>query len=142
MTETINHPPHYGGDVKFEPIKIIHDWGLGFSSGNALKYLLRAGRKGPWADDMRKAEWYLKDAYEMEEGFCINRLMRVIRSTLMPNVLPFSFRPKEELQVHEVLAYWELGPNLSKAVEYLSQREYLLARDYVIAELREKGIAT
>jgi hypothetical protein len=62
MTEKINHPPHYGGDVPFEAIKIIEDWALGFSLGNALKYLIRAPHKGTEQEDLRKCLWYLKRA--------------------------------------------------------------------------------
>jgi hypothetical protein len=42
MTDPINHPPHYGGDSTYEAIKVIEAWGLGFSLGNALKYICRA----------------------------------------------------------------------------------------------------
>ena len=139
MTEKINHPAHYGGDVKYETIKIIDDWGLGFSAGNALKYILRAPHKGHWADDMRKAEWYLKHAFEVEEGFCFNKLTRLIK-VLLP--FPYSFRPRSELAPADVTAYWELDEHLGDAVQYLSHHEYLPARDCVILALREKGIAT
>lgn len=60
--EKINHPSHYGGaDNVYEAIKVIRAWGLGFSLGNAVKYLCRAGKKGGESalDDLRKARWYL-----------------------------------------------------------------------------------
>jgi len=60
--EMVNHPAHYGGaDDPFEPIKIIEALGLGFHTGNALKYLLRAGRKPgqEYRRDLEKAIWYL-----------------------------------------------------------------------------------
>lgn len=60
QTETINHPPHYGGDGPYECIKVIEAWGLGFALGNAVKYLCRAGRKGDTLEDLRKARWYLE----------------------------------------------------------------------------------
>lgn len=63
MTETVNHPAHYGGaDNPYEPIKLIERWGLGFKRGNALKYICRAGRKSSAAlvEDLRKATWYLE----------------------------------------------------------------------------------
>ena len=61
----VNHPAHYGGeDNPFEPIKIIEalGWGEGFNRGNALKYLMRAGKKDPAkeAEDLGKAAWYLR----------------------------------------------------------------------------------
>lgn len=56
--DMINRPPHYQGDG-MEAIDVIEAWGLGFHLGNAMKYILRAGRKGPAIDDLRKALWYL-----------------------------------------------------------------------------------
>lgn len=56
----VNHPSHYGGaDNPYEAIKVIETHGLGFNLGNALKYLLRAGKKGDIAEDLQKATWYL-----------------------------------------------------------------------------------
>lgn len=60
MTETVNHPPHYGGaDNPYEAIKVIEAWGLGFCLGNAVKYISRAGKKGDVIEDLKKALWYL-----------------------------------------------------------------------------------
>ena len=62
--EQIDHPAHYGGaDDPFEVIKIIEAWCLGFSLGNALKYIARAGKKTPdLLTDLKKARWYLARA--------------------------------------------------------------------------------
>lgn len=62
--EHVDHPSHYGGkDDPYEAIKIIEAWGLGFSLGNAAKYVCRAGKKDGVADlgvrDLQKAAWYL-----------------------------------------------------------------------------------
>ena len=47
MREKVNHPKHYGGeDNPYEAIKVIDAWKLGFSLGNAVKYIARAGAKG------------------------------------------------------------------------------------------------
>ncbi len=54
----INHPKHYQG-TKFEVIDIIEDFDLNFCLGNAIKYILRAGKKGDRVEDLRKAIWYL-----------------------------------------------------------------------------------
>ncbi len=62
MIENVNHPSHYGGeDNPYEAIKVIRAWGLGFSLGNAIKYVARAGKKDPskLIEDLRKARWYL-----------------------------------------------------------------------------------
>lgn len=57
--DPVNHPQHYGGDTTYETIKVIEAWGLGFSIGNCVKYLSRAGKKGPVLEDLRKARFYL-----------------------------------------------------------------------------------
>jgi hypothetical protein len=60
--EKIDHPSHYGGaENPYEAIKVIDAWDLGFSLGNAVKYIARAGRKAgaPVLEDLKKARWYL-----------------------------------------------------------------------------------
>lgn len=57
--EMVNHPDHYQGN-KMEVIDIIEDYGLGFSLGNAVKYILRADKKGNKKQDLEKAIWYLE----------------------------------------------------------------------------------
>jgi hypothetical protein len=52
--EKINHPAHYGGDTAYEAIKVISAWGLGFSLGNAVKYICRAGKKGDALEDLKR----------------------------------------------------------------------------------------
>lgn len=54
----IDHPDHYQSD-KLEVIDIIESFQLGFNLGNAIKYILRAGKKGDKAEDLQKAIWYL-----------------------------------------------------------------------------------
>jgi hypothetical protein len=64
--DNINHPPHYGGENNpYEVIKIIdaQGWGVEFSLGNALKYIMRAGKKTEDArEDLEKAMWYIQHA--------------------------------------------------------------------------------
>lgn len=57
--DMVNHPKHYNVDG-FEVIDIIDAFGLNFNMGNALKYLLRADRKGNKKQDIEKAIWYLQ----------------------------------------------------------------------------------
>ena len=61
MKESINHPEHYGKGI-YEAINVIEAWNLGFSLGNVLKYLSRAGKKDPEREieDLEKAKWYLE----------------------------------------------------------------------------------
>lgn len=62
-------PTHYNS-TEFTPIEVIKDWKLGFSVGNALKYIGRAGKKPGESelDDLRKAAWYLNDRIEELEA--------------------------------------------------------------------------
>jgi len=62
--EMVNHPNHYqfGKNNEYEAIKVIDAWGLGFSLGNTVKYISRAGKKDPEKEiqDLEKALWYLQ----------------------------------------------------------------------------------
>jgi len=61
MNETVNHPAHYQAtNNKYETIKVIDAWELGFSLGNAVKYISRAGKKGSAVEDLKKALWYIE----------------------------------------------------------------------------------
>mgnify|MGYP001573321181 CR=1 FL=1 len=57
--DMINNPPHYHGN-NFEVIDIIEDFELGFCLGNAIRHILRAGKKGDRIQDLKKAIWYLE----------------------------------------------------------------------------------
>src|SRR5690606_32775480 len=54
-------PSHYGPKGK-EPIDIIEANDIGFHLGNAIKYLVRAGKKSGenWKKDLEKAIWYIQ----------------------------------------------------------------------------------
>jgi hypothetical protein len=61
--EQVNHPSHYGGETNiYEAIKVIDAWNLGFSLGNTVKYISRAGKKDSDKEiqDLEKALWYLQ----------------------------------------------------------------------------------
>jgi hypothetical protein len=65
MADTVNHPRHYGGDGNtFECINVREAWQLGFSLGNAVKYISRAGKKGDPIEDLRKSVWYINREIE------------------------------------------------------------------------------
>lgn len=71
QAEQVDHPSHYGGaDNPYEAIKVIEAWGLGFSLGNAVKYLSRAGKKDPakMVEDLRKAVWYIEREISNQTG--------------------------------------------------------------------------
>ncbi len=68
MSETINHPSHYGGgENPYEAIKVIEAWQLGFCLGNTIKYICRAGKKADEIEDLKKAAWYLAREIEQRE---------------------------------------------------------------------------
>ena len=64
--EMVNHPDHYQGN-KFEVIDVIEDYDLGFSLGNAIKYILRADKKGNRKQDLKKAIWYIQREIDRED---------------------------------------------------------------------------
>ena len=62
--EAVNSQAYYkiGG---IEAIDVIEAWGLGFSLGNAVKYIARCGRKSDNVlGDLKKASWYLNREIE------------------------------------------------------------------------------
>lgn len=82
MTDKIN-PDHYKSIDGYEVIDIIEYFDLNFSRGNAIKYLLRAGKKAEEGyniddkeiEDLEKAAWYvirevkkLKDRRDRRNG--------------------------------------------------------------------------
>ena len=61
--ENVNHPSHYNMG-KYEVIDVIEDWKLGFSLGNAIKYIARAEHKENKVQDLEKAIFYIKREIE------------------------------------------------------------------------------
>lgn len=58
MADMVNNPPHYvDSSITIEPIELLMY--LDFCTGNALKYVIRAGKKGDRLEDLKKAQWYL-----------------------------------------------------------------------------------
>ena len=64
--DMVNHPPHYTVNG-IEVIDVIDAFNLNFNMGNALKYLLRADRKGNKVQDLKKALWYLQREIQQSE---------------------------------------------------------------------------
>ena len=58
--EAVDHPSHYNSG-SIEVIDAIESWELGFSLGNAVKYIARAGKKSKetYVQDLEKALWYV-----------------------------------------------------------------------------------
>lgn len=62
----INHPSHYIGN-RLECIDVIEDFKLNYNLGNALKYILRSGKKGDRVTDLKKSIWYIQREIETED---------------------------------------------------------------------------
>lgn len=58
--DMVNHPPHYQTPSGIEAIEVMEQYGLGLHLGTAMKYLLRAHRKGNQKQDLEKAHWYVR----------------------------------------------------------------------------------
>lgn len=59
MTDNVNHPSHYVGRNGLEAVDVLKEFltpeeFMGWCKGNALKYLLRAGRKMMFVRTWRK----------------------------------------------------------------------------------------
>jgi hypothetical protein len=65
MTDNINHPSHYERLKEYAGVEVIDiTRHMNFNLWNAIKYILRSGRK--WneekeVEDIKKAIWYLND---------------------------------------------------------------------------------
>jgi hypothetical protein len=69
IDDEIDGPSHYGGkDNPYEAIKVIEAHDLGFHLGNAIKYILRAGKKEDEVKDLKKAKWYLERRIQQLEN--------------------------------------------------------------------------
>lgn len=56
--DPVNHPKHYAEQAaQLEPIAILRY--APFDLGNAFKYIIRAGHKDDYLQDLQKARWYL-----------------------------------------------------------------------------------
>lgn len=64
-SDKVDHPDHYkeGGVEVIDVINAFAHVRNSFALGNAVKYILRAGKKNPgtYVEDLRKAVWYLQD---------------------------------------------------------------------------------
>jgi len=57
--DPVNHPTHYTNHPSgVECIQVTQH--MNFCIGNAMKYLWRAGNKGDYIEDLRKAKWYIE----------------------------------------------------------------------------------
>lgn len=70
--ERVNHPDHYkeGGIEVIDVINAYSHVRNSFALGNAVKYILRAGKKdcSTYTEDLKKAIWYLTEEVKFQEG--------------------------------------------------------------------------
>lgn len=59
QVDMVNKPIHYQTASGLQPIDVIEKFGINFHLGNAIKYILRAGKKGNKTQDLEKALWYI-----------------------------------------------------------------------------------
>lgn len=66
VDDPVSSPPHYtkGGIEVYDFIKA---WDLDFTTGNVIKYVVRAPHKGKQLEDLKKARWYLDQLIKKEE---------------------------------------------------------------------------
>lgn len=77
--DPVNHPAHYiFGAV--EVIDAIDAWKLGFSLGNAVKYIVRCEHKDKKLEDLKQARWYLDHEIGRLEG--VTKTKAEIRSEI------------------------------------------------------------
>ncbi len=64
------NPNHYKTEKGIESIDVIEAFELDFCLGNAVKYILRAGKKPdqPIERDLEKAIWYLNRRIEQSKS--------------------------------------------------------------------------
>lgn len=66
--EMVDHPQHYQSVGGIEAIDVIEGFGLNFNLGNAIKYILRADKKGNKKQDLEKSLWYIKRELDKFQG--------------------------------------------------------------------------
>ena len=65
--DPVNHPTHYTSHPSgIECLTITRH--MGFNLGNAVKYIWRADLKNNALEDLKKAEFYIKDEIKKREG--------------------------------------------------------------------------
>lgn len=69
MSDNVNHPNHYQGDIEtidYIKDKLTDEEFRGFVKGNVLKYVSREGLKNG-DEDLKKSNWYLNKLIEVLE---------------------------------------------------------------------------
>lgn len=121
MSDMVNHPDHYEAG-SLEVIDIIEEFGLDFHRGNAVKYILRAGRKtDDFVEDLEKAIWYLNRFLDTQVRYVITEKGKAVMELRnagieVPLVQNIAFKYNDgDIRTLQQDGYWtgEHGENLS-----------------------------
>lgn len=117
VIDQVNHPPHYKSNPSgIEAIEITRHFD--FSTGNALKYLLRHEHKGDPSQDLQKARWYVLDRVDqLRSGANVNHENDDVISKVDQVVRHMNFNIGNAiLRIANHSNEWEL---LASAVEWI-----------------------
>lgn len=89
MADNVNHPSHYVGRNGLEAVDVLKEFltpeeFMGWCKGNALKYLLRAGRKNDVREDVAKAEKMCVFFQEVAGPFYLDAIAKGAAGVLTP----------------------------------------------------------
>ena len=125
MHDNVNHPVHYQPLFEMKPLECIDiTKNMPFIWGNAFKYVWRAGSKGDKAkmiEDLRKAEWYLRNAFETYDGSVIPQV--IFEQIKMPE----SDELKRKWEILHLIIYHERVLAVDKIEKWIAELEALHA---------------
>ncbi len=134
MTENVNHPDHYKAG-NLEVIDIIEEYGLDFHLGNAVKYILRAGRKTEDPiEDLEKAVWYIQRFLDYEVRYTLTP-----KGEAVAELIKAGFQPPivERLGLRTRSGFvWELT---NEGAWYCKDLEITKNNDEIVAKLKISG---
>lgn len=123
--DVVNHPSHYTTGFETKSVECIDiTRHMSFCTGNAFKYVWRAGLKGgdkKELEDLKKAKWYLNDVVCHEGGSAYQ--------VATPAQAAFGFLVSDGSQKYEILRLIVNG-------------SYAVAHDFVealIEEIEDEG---
>lgn len=80
LDDPVNHPAHYQLPGGIEAIQVIEH--MEILKGNAVKYLLRAGKKNSEEEDLRKAQWYIQRRLQLISPLILEKEQELSAGTL------------------------------------------------------------
>ena len=121
MHDNVNHPVHYQPLFEMKPLECIDiTKNMPFIWGNAFKYVWRAGSKGDKAkmiEDLRKAVWYLRNAFETYDGSVIPQV--IFEQIKMPE----SDELKQKWEILHLIIYHERVLAVDKIEKWIAELE-------------------